>query len=231
MPPGAYGSTEFRAAYESVVEGARVTAPRAQAGTISYLIEAYLASSAYRNLATSTRADTRGRLDWIKGAIGAGRYADMQPRHIESLMLKKGGPAAANRIRKDLAQLFKFAAKRFGYKGENPATLADTHKTRIGGYHTWTDEEIETFRVQHPTGTKARLSLEIFLGTGAARHDAAALTRANIRGDRLFYRRGKTKQEVDLPILPELAKELSYLPPNRMVLLVDPADESGDVLR
>ena len=30
-------------------------------------------------------------------------------------MAKKGGPNAANRLKKDLAQLFRFAEKRFNY--------------------------------------------------------------------------------------------------------------------
>ena len=199
--PGIIGSTEFRAAYHEATEGVRPARRRAQPGTVGYLIEAYLASTAFRNLADRTRADKRWRQDWIKEAIGSARYASIQPRHIEALMSKKGGPAAANRLKKDLSQLFRFAAKRFGYQGQNPAALADTHKERSEGYHTWTDDEIEVFRAKFPTGTKARLALEIFLGTGGARQDAATLTRANIRGARLFYRRGKTGQEVDLPIV------------------------------
>ena len=217
--PGVIGSTEFRAAYEEAVEGARVARERAQPGTVAFLVEVYLASTAFQNLAVRTRADKRWRLDWIKEAIGRARYAQLEPRHVEALMSKKGGPAAANRLKKDLSQLFRFAAKRFGYKGENLAALADPHKERSEGYHTWTDDEIEVFRAKFPTGTKARLALEIFLGTGAARQDAATLTRANIRGLRLFYRRGKTGQEVDLPIVAELAKELAYLSPDQMMLL------------
>ena len=106
-----------------------------------------------------------------------------------------------------------------GFKGQNPAALADPHKTRRGGYHTWDDGEIDAYRATHETGTKAPLALELLLATGTGRQDAAALTRANIRGGRLHYRRGKTAELVDLPILPELAKEMSYLPPDRMVLL------------
>lgn len=45
------------------------------------------------------------------------------------------------------------------------------------------------------------------------------MTRANIQDCRLNYRRGKTGQEVDLPILPELAVELAQLPPGQMMLL------------
>lgn len=217
--PGGFGSTEFRAAYEEACEGARLAGRKAQPGSVAYLIEAYLGSVAYQNLAPVTRANKRGRLDWIKEAIGAARYAKMEPRHVEALMGKKGGPVAANRLKKDLGQLFRFAAKRFGYTGQNPAAMADAHKAPSSGFHTWTDEEIAVYRATHPTGTKARLAFEILLGTGAARQDAAALTRRNIRGARLCYRRGKTGQEVDLPILPELAAELVHLPADQMMLL------------
>ena len=217
--PGPYGSPEFRQAYEEAIEGARIASRRAQAGTVAYLIETYLDSVAYRDLAPITRANKRGRLDWIKEIIGPARYAKLESRHIEALMAKKGGPVAANRLRKDLSQLFRFAAKRLGHIGTNPASLADAHKTEAAGFHTWTDDEIQTYRTTHATGTKARLAFEILLGTGAARQDAAALTRRNIRGVRLFYRRGKTGQEVDLPILPELATELAHLPPNQMMIL------------
>ena len=217
--PGPYGSPEFRAAYEQAIEGARGARLGAKPGTMRYLVAAYREAPAFRNLSATTRRDKAWRLDWICEAIGDGRYAAMQPRHIEALMAKKGGPAAANRLRKELSQLFRFAAKRYGFAGQNPAALADSHKVRSQGFHTWTDEEIEAFRAKFPTGTKARLALEIFLGTGAARQDAAALTRANIRGGRLSYRRGKTGQEVDMPILPELARELALIPGTQMVLL------------
>ena len=45
------------------------------------------------------------------------------------------------------------------------------------------------------------------------------MTRNNMRGARLFYRRHKTGQEVDLPILPELARELAQIPPGQMMLI------------
>lgn len=217
--PGSYGSPEFRAAYEAAIEGARAPIARATPGTVAFLVETYLASTAYSDLAQKTRSTKRGRLDWIKSAIGDARYADLLPRHIEALMDKKGGPEAANRLKKDLAQLYELAAKRFGFRGQNPAKLADSRKTRKGGFHTWTDAEIEQFRERFESGTLARLALEVFLGTGAARQDAAALTRANIRGGRIVFRRGKTGQEVDLPILPELARELAFVPTTQMVVI------------
>ena len=61
--PGVIGSTEFRAAYHEAIEGARVAGRRAQPGTVAYLIEAYLESTAFQNLADQTRTDKRWRLD------------------------------------------------------------------------------------------------------------------------------------------------------------------------
>ena len=217
--PGVIGSAEFRAAYDEATEGVRAAGRRAQPGTVGYLIEAYLGSKSFQHLAHTTRRDVRGRLDWVRVAIGEAKYAKIAAHHVAKLMERKGGPAAANRLRKDLGQMFRFAARMHGFKGQNPAALADPHRTKKGGYHTWTDDEIEAYRATHATGTKARLALEIFLNTGASRVDAINFTRANIAGARLRYRRAKTGQQVDLPILPELDRELSYLPPTQMVLL------------
>ena len=219
--PGVIGSTEFRTAYEEAIEEARTTSRRAKAGTIGQLVEVYLGSAAFRNLAPSTLAEKRMRLDWIRGVIGEARYATVQPRHVETLMAKKGGPQAANRLKKDMSQLFRVAAKNFGFSGQNPAALADSYKINTDGFHSWTDAEIVMYREGHPTGTIARLALEIFLGTGAARQDAAALTRSNIRGAEIHYRRGKTGQAVAVPIVEELAREISRVPGDRLVLLTN----------
>ncbi len=225
--PGPYGSPAFRAAYDEAVEGVRVTPRRSAPGTVGYLVNTYLQSNGFKDLSPATRRAKRSRLDWIRETIGQGRYATMEVRHVEALMAKKGGPTAANRLKKDLAQLFRFAEKYLGHVGPNPASLADGFKVKPGGYHTWSDEEIGVYRAAHSTGSKARLVFEILLGTGAARQDAAALTRGNIRGDRLHYRRGKTGQDVDLPILPALAAELAHVPANQMMLIGHGQDGRG----
>lgn len=213
-----YGSAEFRAAYEAAINGERSAAPKAEAGTIAFLIEDLLASDEFRDLRPSTRATKRARLDWIKATVGAARFKDFLPRHVEALMQKKGGPVAANRLKKDLHQLFK-RALRHNFRGENPTRDAKSRTERRDGYHTFTDAEIADYRAFHPSGSKARLAFEIMLCTGAARQDAAGMTRANIRGARIVYRRGKTGQEVDLPILPSLARELALLPRTQMMLI------------
>ena len=220
LPPP-YGSFEFVAAYEAAIEGARGPSRQAKAGTVGQLVETYLEAAAFANLADTTKAEKRIRLDWIKRVIGEARYASVRPRHVEALMAQKGGAHAANRLKKDLSQLYGVAAKNFGFARQNPAALADSYKVNADGFHTWTDREIVAYRETHATGTMARLCLEVFLGTGAARQDAAALTRSNIRGSELHYRRGKTGQAVAVPIVEELALELALVPGTRLVLLAN----------
>ena len=220
--PGPYGGAEFRTAYESALEGVQGPKGRAAPGTFSFLITAYLSSPAYLDLSVITKSQKRRRLDWFRQIIGSARYDQMKARHVEALMLKKAGVTAANRVRKDLAQLFTFAAKRFDYKGTNPAQLADSRKVKSDGHHTWTPEEIAQFREHHPTGTRPRLAFEIFYGTGAARQDASRLTWANVRDGRFRYERGKTGQRVDLDLneVPDLRAELEHVPTDQVMLLL-----------
>ena len=51
-----------------------------------------------------------------------------------------------------------------------------------------------------------------------------ALTRSNIKGGQIRYRRKKTGIAAELPIMSELARELDHIPPGQIVLLTT---ESG----
>ena len=160
--PGPFGSVEFIAAYEEAMAGARSTAARTATDTVAYLVDRYIASRPFRDLAGTTQSAKLGRMDWIRRMVGDVRYADLEPRHIAALMEKKGGPAAANRLKKDLGQIYRHAAKAAGYTGRNPAALADSHKTDSDGFHTWTDGEIAAYREHHASGTMPRLALRNF---------------------------------------------------------------------
>ena len=129
-------------------------------------------------------------------------------------MDRKGGPWAADRLHKDLTQVYKFATQKLGFKGQHPTDRVQRNNAKTTGHHTWTKEQIEQFRVRHASGTLPRLALEVFIGTGAARQDACMMSRANIKGPHIWYRRGKTGQDVKLPLeyLPELQIELQQLP-------------------
>lgn len=148
----------------------------------------------------------------------------MQPKHVEALMSRKDGSAAANNVRKTLRVLFNHAIRYHGFKGPNPASLAERCKTNPDGYHTWTEDEIDRFLAVHGEGTKARLVMLLAVNTGMARADLARLGRQHVKGGRIAYRRGKNGEDADMPIMPELAVELVRVPTDRLLLITHGED-------
>lgn len=217
--PGPYGSPEFKAAYEAALSGAKAPRSSAQPDTVSWLIEQYLGSLKFKNLSVSRKRSIRGELDWLRDQAGDLPFARLEVRHIEALMSKKTGPAAANTVKKNMSMLFNFAAKKLGYSGANPARFAERMKVNPDGYHTWTDDEVDRFLARHGPGSKARLVLLLALNTGMARQDLCRVGRQHLSGRRIAYRRGKTSVAADLPILPELAEELAKLPADRLLFI------------
>ncbi|OWV52181.1 integrase [Mameliella alba] len=219
---GAFGSAEFRASYEAATNEARTPAPYSAEthGTLSWLIEHYLRSPKHKNKSDTTRRVLRRELDWLRSVAGSLPVASFRVRHIEALMAKKDGPAAANKVRKNLSLLFNYALKQEveGVTG-NPARAADRMEESEDGFHTWTEGEMARFLEHHGAGTKARLVFLLALNTGASRADIARLTWGNVKGGKIAYRRGKTGVAGEYTILPELAEELVHCPRDVMLLV------------
>jgi integrase len=220
--PGAYGSAEFRAAYEAAIEGVKTPALRSTAnyGTLAWLIEQYLRSAKYLNLSEARKSSIRRELDWLRTEAGKYHIARLTALHVEALMGRKSGPTAANTVKKNLSMLFNFAIKHdLAEQKNNPARHADRRKENPDGYHTWTDSEIGQFLAHHGPGTKARLAALLILNTGAARQDLVRLGWQNIRAGRISYQRHKTGVGGDYEILPDLAQEIETLPTGQMLFL------------
>ncbi len=199
------------------------TAPRRHTAP-SWLIEAYLGSTRFKNLSDTERRIRRLEIDWIRAEVRDLPFARFAVLHVDALMKRKSGPAAANKVKKNLSILFNFAIKHQLGVTMNPARCADRRKVNPDGYHTWTEAEIERFLDVHGPGTKARLCLLLALNTGMARQDLCRSGWQDVTGwggpePRITYRRAKTGEGADLPILSELAEELARLPRDRMLFL------------
>lgn len=216
--PGPYGSPEFRAAYEAAAN-ARPVRSTARPGTLAWLIEHYLGSRKFAELAPATRASQRREFDWLRQTAGAYPFAQCRTRDVAALMDKKEGPNAANTVAKRLSTLFGYAQS-LDLMIHNPARYVDRRKVTGEGYHTATAAEVEAFRDHHPSGTRARLALELLINTAAARQDLCRLGWQNVAGGAIRYARHKTKVEAELPILPELAAELRQVPRDRLLFLI-----------
>lgn len=220
--PGAYGSVEFRTAYEAALEGVKTPAPSSTAlyGTLSWLIEQYLRSPKYLNLSDVRKSSIRRELDWLRKEAGKYQIGALAARHVEALMARKSGPTAANTVKKNMSMLFNFAIKHdMAGQKHNPARHADRRKENPDGYHTWTEAEIAQFLAHHEPGTKARLAALLILNTGAARQDVICLGWQNVKDGRIIYRRHKTGVGGDYQILPDLDEELRRIPQDQLLFL------------
>lgn len=215
-----YNSAEFRAAYEAALAGAKcVKVANAAPGTLKWLCEQYLRSPRYQDLADSSKRVLRREFDWLMDQAGNLPFAKFETKHVEALMMKKEGPSASNKVKKNLSLLFNFAIRRGDGATFNPARYAVRRKENADGFYTWTEADIGRFEARHPSGTKARLALELALNTGAARQDLAAMGWANIGQKTIRYARGKSGVVAELPILLGLAAELLHVPHDQFLFL------------
>jgi len=154
--------------------------------------------------------------------IGA-LVADLAPKHIRR-DISDLTPYAANNRLKVWRVLLKHAVG-LELIETNPARDIEPHKIKGGGFHCWTDDEIEQFRAHHASGTKARLLLEVGLWTGARRGDLVRLGRQHISGGSLTYISEKTVIEVCIPVLAEAQAEIDRMPKTQMLFLPAPGGE------
>jgi len=127
-------------------------------------------------------------------------------------------PEAANGRVKALRPLFAWAmSPEYRYAQRNPAReVAYLRPSNPDGFHTWTVEEIEQYRARHPTGTKARLALDLLLFTGVRKSDAVRLGPQMARDGWLSFTETKERahepKHREIPILPELQASIEATP-------------------
>lgn len=223
-----YGSREFVRRYEEALAeyqtgkkagaGANNTIP----GSINDLVASWYRSPEWAALAELTKKTYRGVIEPFRQKHGNKPVNRLERRHVMGFLAEKAEtPAAANNLRKRLAQLLDHAIALDWIKA-NPARLTKAYKIAGGGFHPWDEGEIARFFAVHKPGTMAHRAVTLMIYTGAARVDAVKLGPMNIKGDRLEYRRQKTAKTngvmVSIPLHPDLAAVLATLPIDRPFL-------------
>lgn len=221
-----YGSDEFVRRYEAAVAGQRppqgAGASRTRPGTINALVASWYQSPAYRDLGATTKAVYRPVVERFREEHGHRKVAEMRRAHVLKIIQRKAEmPGAANFLLRMIRQLLDHAID-IELREDNPARAVKRFKTGEGR-HTWTEDEIARFYSVHEPGTAAHTAMTLMLYTEAARSDAVALGWANVHGDRLIYRRRKTRRvsevAVNIPIAEPLREVLESLPRDAFTFL------------
>ena len=210
------GSPEWLAEYHEYEASDRsFVQARHKPGTLGDLVTRYYRSQDFNCQGEVSKAKNRAVIEEFRQGRDDRPVALLTFEHIDTILAKKakkqlredgksvGGPAAAQRLRKQLRRLFEHAV-RLGMIRANPVELTARVKYKTKGFHTWTEPEITQFRERHPLGTKARLALEILLWTGQRIGDAHRFGPAPVREGRINYEQEKGGKALWLPMAPQL---------------------------
>jgi integrase len=222
------------AEYKALLAGLRPAndAPRAKPGSISDLIQRYYGTTSFTNPSPVTREKVRAILEDFRSKHGTKPAALVQFNHIEAILAEKakptinaakkrvGGPNAAKSLEKHLRRVFDYALKLAsagvpGFAGMqvNPVTLAEGVKVpKTGGFHTWTEEEIQQYRDHYPLGTKGRLAIEIILWTLQRRGDTSRFGPKDRKGGMIHVWNEKTKKMTWVPEPSQLTEAIEAMP-------------------
>ena len=176
---GRYGSPEFAENYRAAlapVEKKGIGVPRQ--GTIAALARAYLASAHFAGLASETRRHKRRAIETFAKDYGDYPVDGLQSKHVRKVI--EGSPGRARTLLGAISALMTYAVD-MGWRDENPCRGVKRPKLSKDGWHSWTDEEIATYRARHNNGTMARLALELALCSIQRRSDLVLLGRQHVQ--------------------------------------------------
>ena len=234
------GTSEFQKAYDALLSGsdeqATTTKRQSSPGTLRWLSSEYFKSVDFAQLDPDTQRVRRQVLEHICGepiAPGAEQiFANFPVKRLSSKAVrvlrdrKAGLPHAANTRIKALRRLFKWAIEE-EVEGVsiNPARDVAFLRGRVGGYHSWTTDEVEAYEKRHPIGTTARLALALLLYTGQRRSDIILFGRQHVRTGALSFTQQKNRNRnpvtLELPILPVLRRIIDASPTGDLTFLVN----------
>lgn len=208
-------SQEWFEEYRAALEGAGREPERkiARHGTLEWLIGLYMHSPDWAALAPSTRSQRQNIFLHVIENAGGAAVAQIDRKSVERGRDRRiATPYAAKNYLKTVRALFRWAVLH-GHMRANPAEGVEVQapKNRTG-FHTWTEEEIARYQAHWPLGTRERVALDVLLYTGLRRGDACVLGRQHVRDEVITIRMEKTKDEVSIPLLPDLRKTLDAGP-------------------
>ncbi len=94
------------------------------------------------------------------------------------------------------------------------------YKITSDGFYTWTNEDMDAYEEQHPSGSKARLAYALLYYTASRRGDVVRLGRQHIKNGRLVFTQNKTHADMDLPVHPELWTEINAIDHDQLTFLI-----------
>lgn len=215
---GEYGSAEFIASYsEALHNGIK---PTKDSVTLAWLIDEYQKSALFRELKPSTQRMRANILKRVKSTA-----QNLLAREVTKQTIAAGRdrradtPFAAINFMKVMSYVFDWALDA-EYVDINPVKGVKRPKARTEGHKAWTDEDILKYYKTHPTGSKARLAMDLLLFTGLRRIDVCRIGPQHVKDGVIEYRTEKTAEPVYITIHPTLQKSMDACVSGQLAFIV-----------
>ena len=188
----------------------------AEPGSVGALVEMYLGSPEFRELAPGSQEIYRLYLDTIRGLWGPLPVANIRRRNVLSLRDNKADkPATANMTVKVLRIILAFAMDR-ELRTDNPAKGIKALKTGPG-HRTWTQSDIDRFLAYAPPDMAMALKLGLY--TGQRLGDVLKMSWADYDGTAIRVVQSKTGERLWIPAVAELRKAIAVRPRQTLLIL------------
>lgn len=189
---------EFLLAYRQAM-GQPEPAPNTKC--FQHLIDSYLASPDFDDLAASTQRDYRRYLEIVRATWGPLEVSGLLPSHVLGLRDKhRRTPAAANALLRTLSAVISWSVPR-SYRVTNPCEHVKKLKTG-DGWSPWPWEMIELLREHAPTWAWEAAALALY--TGQRQNDVLSMSRTAYKAGMIEVRQEKTGRLLVIPAHQEL---------------------------
>jgi integrase len=218
-PPGhkkqrirfAKGTPEARAAYKQLLDayqsGDTIGAPP-KAASIQWLLERYMDSSTFKDLATNTQTQRRNFYIRFARKFGTVAYDTLAAGDLAAVRdsLK---PFAARNFLKSMKAAYAWAMEpENGLMDHNPAAAVKMPSPRTKGHTPWTMEDVLAFKNHYPKGSVQRKCLACLVFTAREISGVRTLGRGDVREGFIRGERQKTWEDATTPVLGLLRGEL-----------------------
>ena len=209
------GSAEFLAQCETIraiTVAQKEKGPRA--GTLGGLIKCYFETEHFANLAETTRRDYRKCADFLAPIRDTPVHVIDTPlvAGIHDKAAKKIGWRRANMVRTLLSEVFRYSIPKGLIAVNYAKDVSPKRRPRDRAYanRSWTIEERDV--VLGRAKPHVRVALALLMNTGLDPSDALSLRKDQIDGATIWGVRGKTGEEVAIPVSPTLQSALDSIP-------------------
>ncbi|MCI5044691.1 MAG: tyrosine-type recombinase/integrase [Aquisalinus sp.] len=223
--PGQPWSEQFMRAYGDALAGLEphsegVGVERTRPGSISALLVRYYRSPEFNGLADSSKKMRKRILDRFREQHGDKLVRNLERRHVKDIIGSMSDrPQAANNLLKFLKVILNFAVD-IEMVDRNVATGIRRYPEG-GGFHTWTEQEIEHFESVHAVGSKARLAMGLLLYLGQRRSDIVKIGHQHFQGTKIKIAQQKTGANLLIPVHPDLMNLINLAPRDNLTILTN----------